>query len=178
LSKTTIASWAKNPKCNQRGYTNEFFDLEFPIIVHLGNIIIRTEGDKDHNILVLGNEAVLKVNACAKEEPFRFSAIFKDQQDNISLKIDKNEWIAPVHSWDIEQVGKRLSIINNPLDTKIVILANPPHELIFEELDTYYNGGKVHFDNKGIFIIKNSSGQTINNINVDSPQRIRSLTIT
>lgn len=177
LSKTTIAEHAKNPKCKQKGFANAFFDLKFPIVIRLGNITFRTEGDKEHNILILGDEIMIKVNASTIGEPFQFSAIFKDKNDNISLQINKNEWIASVNNWDIKQIGNRVNIVSDPSDMRITIVANPPHELIFKELDMYHKGNKVHFDNKGKLIIINNEGKITRNIDVDSPQQIRSLTI-
>lgn len=160
LSKETIAEGVKNPKCKQQGYTNEFFDLKFPIIIRFGNVQIHTDGNQDHSILTFCGEAIVKVKKQTPENLFQFSASFKDKHNNTSLQINKNEWITSTNNWDIKQIGNQLSIINDPLDTKIVILINPPHELIFQELDMYNKGDKIHFDAKGddgkLIIIRNT----------------------
>ncbi len=174
LSKETIALATKNPKCNQKGYANDFFDLEFPITVRLGNISIRAEGNKDHAILVLNGEDVIKVHKCEEEDLFQFSAVFRDRRSNPSMKIEKNEWKASVHNWDIKQIGNKLSVFNEQLDSRIVIRANPPHELIFEEVDIYGKGIKVHFDNNGKLIVRNWIKKLIE-IDVEPIQTVNSL---
>lgn len=174
LSKETISSAVKSARCNQRGYVNAFFDLKFPIIVRFGNILMRANGDKDHAILVLGNEEMVKVSAADSESPFRLSATFKDERNDTLLEIIENEWIASVQNWDIKQEGAKIVICSASRESKIIIRANPPHELIFEELDLYNNGTKVHFKKGGDLVISPKNREQFT-VSVDSPRQINCL---
>lgn len=154
ISKESVEQAVLKPKCREQGFSNDFFELKFPIIVHLGNIVVRA--DKSKVVLTLSGEKSISIDIDDQGGPMQLSGIFRNEKDDIYLTIDKNEWVASVENLDIKQTKNHLEIHTSSGEMKTIITANPPHELIFEYLDLFHNGTKLHFDkiNGGRIIIK------------------------
>ena len=89
--------------------------------------------------------------------PFRLSGFFADDTGAITLKIEENQWIAGADNWDVEWVGKTVTIRKGHGDIVLVMTTIPPNKLIVEKLNMLVNGVhlvgtkdtlKVSFDGK------------------------------
>lgn len=177
LSKATIRNDVMNPFCKRQGYSNDFLDLKYPVVLHLGNIVMKIQNEEaTRNILVLNNEVAISCSKDPAGGPLQISSIFRDKDNKVILRIDKNEWKVSVYSWDVRQVGKRLEIFNGTKDIGIALEVNPPHAIYFTKLNTYFNGSRLFLSSEGIMVIKKANGQELK-IDIPNEQEVRSLNV-
>ena len=107
-SKEKITEHAGRPFCSESDSISDAFDVgnRFPI-VQIGSakwidtpIVLRVFG-----------EPILRVDAPEEDGgPFRLSGVFCDEDGKEIFRIEQNEWFGSIENWDIEIVGRRLTI--------------------------------------------------------------------
>jgi hypothetical protein len=73
-----------------------------------------------------------------------------DRDNNLVLKIDKNELVYSTSRWDVKFVGKRLTINNAPRDIILDMVFEPPSKLVINRADLYYQGVYFEINEKGV----------------------------
>lgn len=150
------------PKCKQAGYSSEYFDFEgTPPFIDFGGIKM----EEVKIPIMIKDEALFTIEP--PEEPgtqFLLSGQFYDSIGGKSLFIIKNEWKAFNSNWDVEVTGPLITIRERASRICLALRAVPPHGIIVERLQMYYqgwnlSGTKDTFTANGISF----SGSTIRN---------------
>jgi hypothetical protein len=138
LSEETLIKAAYNPKCLEEGYSHHTFDIgeEAPVVIFGHATFIRTP-----IILEVFGTPLFQVEAPETTNgPFRISALFFDKTGNRVGRIVRNEWQGLVRNWDIETVGKKITVRYAHKEIALVIRTEPPNKLIVEHLEMYFKG--------------------------------------
>jgi hypothetical protein len=64
--------------------------------------------------------------------------------------LEDNCWEGPIANWDIETVGRRITIRRGPRDIALVLTTDPRKTLTIERLDMFYEGVTVYADKRGV----------------------------
>lgn len=138
LSVSTIRKAMENPKSKQAGYSNEYFEFDGtpPFIDFGGN---RMEEIKVP-IMVKG-EALFTIEPPEEPgTPFLLSGQFYDSNGSKSLFIINNEWKAFNSNWDVDVKGPTITIRERVSKICLILRSVPPHGIIVERLQMYYQG--------------------------------------
>ncbi len=137
-SKEKITKHASRPYCVESGLISDAFDVgnRFPI-VQIGSarwidtsVILRNFG-----------ESIFRVDAPEENGgPFRLSGVFCDEEGKEIFRIEQNEWYGNTENWDIEIVGRRLTIRRGKGQISLVIQTEPPDTLVIEQINMLYKG--------------------------------------
>ena len=169
LSKYTISLDVNDPFCKRAGFTNDFLDLTFPLLLYFGNFVYPVPDDnREHIMLMLDDEPAL---ACSKDPvggPVQISAVFHDRNNRICLQITKNEWKANSESWDIIQQGRKLSIYEEKRKVGIELEFEPPNIIRFNRLTTFFNKNRLEINKHQMSILR-SDGKLLE---VGTPESI------
>ncbi len=144
LSRETIASCIADPFCLRKGFASEVFDVgaQHPRIT-LGNI----ETFNVDTILEIDGERVLWIEEPEEPNtPYRINAHFKNRGGTTLFKIENNEWQAPSDSWDVQTVGRSITIRKQAREIVLDIRIDPPHGLHIERLTCDHRGWSIHAD--------------------------------
>ncbi len=160
LSKDTIQKDVLAPFCKRRGFSNDFFDLVYPISIHYGNFVYPVIKDNlEHVMLVLDDEPALSCSADPAGGPIQLSATFRDPENRVCLQIVKNEWKASTENWDIRQEARRLRIYEDNKKIGIELEVEPPNKIHFNKLITYFNNNKIELDRQKLIILRSDGRQ-------------------
>jgi len=138
LSAITVAIANSNPKCLQKGFANELFDFGVePIEVQFAGVKFY-----NCNYLIVVNDIPILVVAPPLEtrQSVRLSGRFSNWQGRPTLIINDNAWQASTENWDVEVVGPRIKIRSGRGDISLIIKMEPPHRIVIEHLEMYFNG--------------------------------------
>lgn len=157
-SETRVKEAMDAPKCLQEGFSFGEFDMgmRWPEIV-LG--AARFRGTRA--ILVIEGETLLQVEPAEDTNaPFQLSGKFYGEKDRLLFEIKKNEWTGPTSNWDIEQSGSRITVRTAPGRIAIKLRAEPPNELVVEQIDMRRRGTRIAGTEDEV-AVQTRSGQTI-----------------
>ena len=141
LSKATVSDCSKAPAARRSGFSFGAFDVgtEHPTIV-MGNITVTNTA----LLLRIYAESVLRVDPPEQAGgPFRLSASIYDRNATQILRIVENEWQTPSANWDVELVGRRITIRSASRNIDLVLRSDPPNKLIIERLHMNYRDIEV-----------------------------------
>ncbi|MGY8664133.1 SEC-C metal-binding domain-containing protein [Bradyrhizobium sp. UFLA05-109] len=141
LSEQTISAARQNPKCTEKGFSFEEFDIgtTAPEI----SVGAFTGTDVDTLIEIFGTR-ILSISAPAEAHlPFAINALLTDRDGNTILRIVENEWQSSIENWDVETGGGKITIRRGPGDIILAIRTEPPSKLIIERLDMYHRGASI-----------------------------------
>ncbi len=174
--KVTSGIWSKSkvhdamlkPKALSQGYSNEIFDIGngFPII-HFA-------GSKFQNCpipIVIHNYPLFTIEPKQDERGyFLLGGNFTDSNGKPTLKIYKNEWIAKSDSWDVEVVGKVMTIREKERDISLQLTAEPPDTIRITRInmriqDSIIDGNEKEFK---VSNLKSGSSYTFSKCIVDN----------
>jgi hypothetical protein len=68
-------------------------------------------------------------------EPGRISAVFTDDKGAEVLRLEENEWIGSLHTWDIEIVGQQITARREEGSVTLQLRLDPPGRVVVERLD-------------------------------------------
>jgi hypothetical protein len=68
-------------------------------------------------------------------EPGKITAGFTDDNGKELLRLDENEWTGRTDNWDIEVVGKRITVRKRLGEIKLRLRLDPPGRIVVEHLD-------------------------------------------
>ena len=138
LSKETVLRAMSNPKCKQRGFASELFDIgkQHPAITFGG---VRFEGCP---IPIQVHEfPVFEIKEAEEPEgPFRLSANFFNGNGEQSLTITDNEWRAFNGNWDINVVGKSITVWDTLRQVSLRLATDPPNGITVEKINMLVAG--------------------------------------
>ena len=96
------------------------------------------------NLIRVDEEYILSIEPPERQgEPYRISAKFYDDNGNLLFQIVRNEWIGLASNWDIECVGRRITIKKKPREISLQIACTPPQGIVIEKLNMFYNGVRI-----------------------------------
>lgn len=75
--------------------------------------------------------------------PFRSSAFLRDANGNETLSIDENEWRVPSTNWDVEVVGRTITVRKRLGEIVLKIRSKPPGLLVIERLNMNHRGTEI-----------------------------------
>ena len=73
----------------------------------------------------------------------RISAVFTDDQGQPVLQLVENEWVGELANWDIEIVGKRITVRRRQGEIALQLRLDPPGRIVVERLDMRFRGCHV-----------------------------------
>jgi hypothetical protein len=161
ISKEKVIEAMAQPKCKQKGFTFGFFDIgRKPPVVQFGNSIF--ESDDDFVLFDVNGKDLLRFNAPVEpNEPFTLTASFYDKEQAFIFGIVRNEWKGNVSSWDIETVGKTITIRCGPGNIALQITNIPRERLVINQIDMQYKGYRIFGNDKGMMSITSPHGSRI-----------------
>jgi len=135
-SKQKIIVARSNPCCIRNHRCHDSFDISTPHpVIWVGpNEIINI-----NKILSVDDHVVLSIDPPEQTgAPFSISGEFYDDYGNFLFKIHKNEWVGSVENWDIETVGRTITIRKGLGSIALRITALPPSGIMIERADMFY----------------------------------------
>lgn len=155
ISTETIKRHMKKPKCLQQGYTNEFFDIgtKQPSIKVGESIFNNTD-----TLFEIEEKELISFKSPRDEgEPFLLNAEFYNDQNELVLKIENNEWEATTDNWDLEIIGRTLKI-RERLGKFVLEIENNPYGIFsIKRINMNYKGYKIS-NTKKKFIVTTKTG--------------------
>ena len=141
MSNQTVGKYNRTPKCLERGFSREPFDVgdKSPVVV-LGNMtFVNTP-----IILEAFGEPLIAVEPPEEPgTPFRITAAFQDNSGNELFRIVQNEWQGLSSNWDIETKGSRTIIRQALRQIALMIRTEPPGKLVIEQLNMFCRGLRI-----------------------------------
>ncbi|WP_433895211.1 HNH endonuclease signature motif containing protein [Sphingobacterium mizutaii] len=151
ISKKTVWEAKNKPKSLEKGFSSDWFDIgeNYPFIV-LGGLTLL-----DVTIpLLIDNIPVIKITKIESENsPWLLTAKFFDSENNLTLEIIENEWMAYNDNWDVNIVGPVITITDNQKVTVLQLRIVPPDGIIIEKLKMSYNGYSLTIDGDMLAIV-------------------------
>lgn len=146
LSAETVSRHNADPRCLKEGFANEWLDVSTDSVevVFAGS----TFTDCTHILNICGDNVLSILPPEFPGEPCRVSGLFADDTGATTLRIDNNQWLAGADNWDVEWIGKTLTIRKGPGDIVLVLKTLPPRKLIVERLSMHINGIHVAGNDK------------------------------
>lgn len=158
-SDEKVAKARKNPVTFQVGYSRDAFDLQSPFVLGLGSslisnvsTIIRTEE---------GERWFVIEDTEFPGGPVRLSALFFDKDGQVSLEIRGNEWRCFSGQWDLDVVGKTITVRRRPKDIALELVVDPPHVIRLTRLVMQKGDLGITIEPPGIVTLKRGEGITI-----------------
>lgn len=132
ITKKQVKEAYANPIAIQKGFSHEseFTHLRRPCIVHLGSISFDDPGD----MIQTGEKTILGM-AEDEDGNVTFNGLFFGRDGHPILEIVKNEWKAFCSNWDVEFIGKRLTLRNASRLTSMSVVVWSAHEILFDDLN-------------------------------------------
>jgi len=158
LSLDSIKRAMQAPRCLADGFSFGPFDLgiEHPEVLAGAFLALRTR-----IILRAFGDPILAVDPPEEPAgPFQLSATLCDDQGTVVLRIDRNEWQAPVDNWDVEVIGQRITVRRAEGDITLRLRSEPPHRLVIERLHMYYHGANITCHESSGLVVRTPTGQT------------------
>jgi SEC-C motif len=158
LSKETVKKHDHSPQTKKAGFSFGPFDIGDN---HPEVVAGAFRAKMTSRIIVVSGEPILAVEP--PEEvggPFRLSALLCDSAGTEILRIVSNEWQASTNNWDIEVIGQQIKIRSAHRNVTLSLRTLPPHTIIIEKLDMYYQGTHIVCDGENYFKVITPSGRT------------------
>jgi hypothetical protein len=156
LSKDTVKNCLRQPKCRELGFSFGPFDIGpgFPEIV-IGTFTGRMTGA----LIEINGEKVFSISPPETDRaPFRIYASLRDREGNDILGIEDNEWKTPTTNWDVEVVGRRITVRSGARDISLILRSDPPGRIIVERLEMEHRGTRIHCSEKKPIEVTTPSG--------------------
>jgi SEC-C motif-containing protein len=152
LSPESVTVAAQKPRARQSGFSFGMFDVgDRHPDVRIGSVLAR---NSKTILRILGDDVLSVQQAEVSGGPFRISATLCDAEGQEIIRIVDNVWQAPVTNWDVEVVGKRISVRSTPRRIELCLRTEPPQLLVVEKLDMHYRGIHVVCDEPRGFSIQ------------------------
>lgn len=135
-SKQKVMDARLDPWCNRHNRCHDSFDISIPHpVIWVGpNEIINI-----NKILSVDDHVILSIEPPEQPgAPYSISGEFYDDSGNLLFIIDRNEWVGSIENWDIETVGRTITIRKGPGKIALRMTALPPKGLIIERADIFY----------------------------------------
>lgn len=159
LSKETIKLRSQNPFCKNEGFSRGPFDLG---IIEPQITIGTLKCTKVKSLIKINGKDIFSVKPPEiKGGPFRINAYITDKTGTPLLEIVDNEWITSTSNWDVEVVGKNITIRKSLGEIVLSLRSEPPHNLIIERLEMEHLGVKISSREHQNLKVITPSGQTI-----------------
>lgn len=141
LSKESILESNKNPQALTAGFSWGPFDIgaAHPEIVM--GIVSMTETEIP--LRVFGDNLFVITPPLKSGEVFKISATLKNNEGEIILKIEENEWQTSLDNWDCTVEGNRITIRSEARVIDLVLRVDPPNKIIIERLHMEHLGCTV-----------------------------------
>ena len=135
-SKEKIKVARLNPWCIRNRRCHDSFDISVPHpVIWIGpNQIINI-----NKILSVDEHVILSIEP--PERPgaaYSISGEFYDDSGNLLFEIDRNEWVGSIENWDVETVGRTITIRKGGGRVALRITASPPAGILIERADMFY----------------------------------------
>lgn len=89
-------------------------------------------------ILMINDEPILSVTPPKDGSAFpTISGVFYDRHGNESFRITENEWEGPTDAWDIQVVGKTITVKTENDCTALKLDIDPPQSITISELNMF-----------------------------------------
>ncbi len=134
-SKQKIVEARSDPWCISHHRCHDSFDISVPNpVIWVGpNEIINI-----NKILSIDDHVILSIEPPEQQgAPYSISGEFYDNSGNLLFTIDRNEWVGSIQTWDIETVGRTLTIRKGPGKIALRITGLPPKGIIIERADMF-----------------------------------------
>lgn len=157
-SASKVAEARRNPITFKNGYARDAFDLQSPFILRIGSssfkhvsTIVRTH-EGEHWCVIKEPEA--------EGAPVRFSVVFFDQSECLSLEVQENEWRCFSGQWDAEAKDKTITVRRGPGDIVLELVAEPPHGIHLTRLAMQKGDLGISVERNGRLILRRAGGIT------------------
>ncbi|MDZ4125174.1 MAG: hypothetical protein U1E02_13505 [Hydrogenophaga sp.] len=87
------------------------------------------------SVLRYFGQDLIKLHPGKLGEPGAISAVFTDDEGEIILALDENDWVGSLDAWDIEVVGPRIVVKQKLGIVALQLRLDPPGRIVIERLD-------------------------------------------
>lgn len=160
ISKQQVVEQYKHPFALQRGYANDYLELDKKFGLVLGRIFFP---EPKNNLLVADGIPLVSITQATHTEPMKLSAKFFDSNQKLVMEIVDNEQKGYGNVWDIEQKGTKTIVRRKSGDIVLQINIVSSNILKIEKINMFYQSAKLVSDSAtGKIFIQAGSGATIN----------------
>ena len=156
LSAESVREAARSPKAKQLGFSFEAYDVgrSHPELA-VGPLVGRNVGA----FIRICNEDVLSILPPEEDRgPFRINARLADRDGRIIFEIVENEWRTPTENWDVEAVGRRVTIWQRLGHISLSVRTDPPNRITFERIDLTHRGARIVASGEQYCLIISNTG--------------------
>ncbi len=118
-----------------------------PLDFHAGNAELVIGGisysPAVRRVLTYYDQDLISLHPRMDGGPGAISAIFLDDKGDELLRLEENEWVGNTDGWDIETVGKKLTLRQKARHISLALRLKPPGVIVVERLDMRI--GSAHF---------------------------------
>lgn len=160
ISKNQVVEQYKHPIAFQKGYANDFLELDTRLGIVIGRIFIP---EPVEDILVINENPIISYKQPSADEPMKISAKFYDSNGVMVMEIIENEQRGNIKNWDIEQSGNTTIIRRKHRDVVLQFSISSKNIFKIEKINLNYQDTTITGDSlSGRFIIKaGKNGSTI-----------------
>jgi hypothetical protein len=156
-SKQKIKEALTKPFSITSGKCHDAFDIGSQgVIIWLATNRLTCNDQLD---LTIDDQVILSVKKPEETNaPYRISGQFYDDTQNLLFQIDNNEWSGEASNWDIECIGKRITIRKQHRQIALQLFATPPSGIVIEKIDMLYSNCRIVGDQNKLMMIGLSAG--------------------
>jgi hypothetical protein len=156
LSKASIKSRIKTPKCKEIGFSFGPFDIgSDPPEIVLGTIVARNAKTL---IRICGDDVFSIRPPETNGGPFILDARFFNANGRPILDIVANEWRSSSDNWDVEVVGPRITIRKALGNFALILRSEPPRRLVIERMAMAHKGMHIRCEEGKAFQVSTPGG--------------------
>ena len=94
-------------------------------------------------VLRYHGEDLIRVFPGRQGEPGMISAVFTNEDGLEVLRLVENEWVGALENWDIDVVGRRITVRRGHREIALQLRLDPPGRIVVERLDMRIGSGHV-----------------------------------
>lgn len=158
LSENAVKRAIKNPKCFQKGFSNQFVDLglNHPIIKFGGIEFINCS-----EIITFGNFPIMSVKLpYLPGDIYSITAFFFDDNEKLSLSILNNEWMAYNSNWDVNTSGGKIEIRNSKNEYSLRLNFISDELIVIENINLRFRNTIIKGNSENLEITSCLNGNT------------------
>jgi hypothetical protein len=94
-------------------------------------------------VLKYHGQDIIRVDPGKNGEPGKISAIFTNDFGEPILELRENEWVGSLENWDVEIIGRKITVRSSLGKVALQIRLDPPGRIVLERLDMRIGNGHV-----------------------------------
>ncbi len=146
-SKEKVSNAQKKPYAKIKGHSE--FSLDVSVESGLKIRVGQTEFIGIQDIILIDGVSILSIdNPEQPNSPPRINAKFYDRKNTLISQIINNEWRGETSAFDIEIIGKRITVRSDSRKIDLILRLEPPNGVLIDKLHLFYNNKSIVGESK------------------------------